>query len=117
MPLLSTRFQRSLLTYGWPGNIAELIARLEKALISSHSDILDIKPGEYEQELSGVEPSILSLNEIVKRHIIDVLKHTNGKVSGEGGAAQLLKVNSNTLNSKMKKLGITKENFTQNSRE
>ncbi len=117
LPLLSTRFQRSLLTYGWPGNIAELIARLEKALISSHSDILDIKPGEYEQELSGTEPSILSLNEIVKRHIIDVLKHTNGKVSGEGGAAQLLKVNSNTLNSKMKKLGITKENFTQNSRE
>ncbi|WP_159565539.1 sigma 54-interacting transcriptional regulator [Budvicia diplopodorum] len=112
LPLLSTRFQQSLLTYGWPGNITELIARLEKALIASHSDILDIRPGEYAQETSPKEHTILSLNEIVKRHIIETLKHTNGKISGDGGAAQMLKVNSNTLYSKMKKLGITKETFS-----
>lgn len=112
LPLLSTRFQQSLLTYSWPGNITELISRLEKSLISSHSDILDIKPGEYTQVSSKSGKIILSLDEIMRRHIVETLKQTNGKISGEGGAAQILKINSNTLYSKMKKLGITKEMFS-----
>ncbi|QBH97827.1 sigma-54-dependent Fis family transcriptional regulator [Limnobaculum zhutongyuii] len=113
LPLLSTRFQQSLLNYDWPGNISELIARLEKAIISSGANILDIKPGEYDRNYPDIRQPILPLNEIVKRHIIETLKQTNGKISGEGGAAEILKINSNTLYSKMKKLGITKDIFSQ----
>ena len=112
-PLLSVRFQQSLLHYEWPGNIAELIARLEKALLACSTDVLDVKPEEYVQSADDRNRSILPLDEIVRRHIIETLRRTNGKISGEGGAAQMLQVNSNTLYSKMKKLGITRDIYAQ----
>jgi DNA-binding NtrC family response regulator len=40
------------------------------------------------------------------RYIEKVLKTVNGKGHGKGGAAELLKVNANTLRNKMNKLGI-----------
>jgi transcriptional regulator with GAF, ATPase, and Fis domain len=39
-------------------------------------------------------------------HILAVLESCNWKVSGKGGAAEILDINVNTLNSRMKKLGI-----------
>jgi transcriptional regulator with GAF, ATPase, and Fis domain len=42
-------------------------------------------------------------------HIISVLESCNWKISGKGGAAEILDVNVNTLNSRIKKLGIQKE--------
>jgi transcriptional regulator with GAF, ATPase, and Fis domain len=44
-------------------------------------------------------------------HIITVLKKCNGKIWGPGGAAEILKVPPSTLQSKMKKLDILKENY------
>ncbi|MEF9477902.1 hypothetical protein OWR28_09515 [Chryseobacterium sp. 1B4] len=41
-------------------------------------------------------------------HIMSALQTSNGKVSGPGGAAELLKIQAQTLYSKMKKLGIDK---------
>ena len=42
-------------------------------------------------------------------HILAVLESCNWKISGKGGAAEILDVNVNTLNSRIKKLGIEKE--------
>jgi transcriptional regulator with GAF, ATPase, and Fis domain len=44
-----------------------------------------------------------------KDHIIEVLRRCNGKVSGPGGAAELLDLPPNTLVAKIKKLGIVKD--------
>ena len=46
------------------------------------------------------------LRDAEKAHIKYVLHLTKGKVSGKGGAAELLGVNRNTLAAKMAKLGI-----------
>jgi transcriptional regulator with GAF, ATPase, and Fis domain len=42
-------------------------------------------------------------------HILSVLESCNWKISGKGGAAEILDINVNTLNSRIKKLGIQKE--------
>ena len=44
-------------------------------------------------------------------HIIMVLKTGNGRIWGAGGAAEVLNIPPSTLKSKMKKLGIRKENI------
>jgi len=50
-----------------------------------------------------------SMEEMEKEHIMNALQICNGKVSGLGGAAELLKMQPQTLHSKMKKLGIKQE--------
>jgi transcriptional regulator with GAF, ATPase, and Fis domain len=51
-------------------------------------------------------PELRSIAEVDKEHIVAALKKCNGKVSGKGGAAEMLAINPNTLTSRMKKLGI-----------
>jgi transcriptional regulator with GAF, ATPase, and Fis domain len=48
----------------------------------------------------------LELDAVVSNHITRVLEMTGGKVHGELGAAQMLKVNPSTLRKRMRKLGI-----------
>ena len=52
-----------------------------------------------------------TIEENERDHIIAILKKCNGKISGEGGAAELLNINVSTLNSRIKKLGIRKEHY------
>ena len=49
---------------------------------------------------------VLTLEEAQSEHILRVLKRTQGRIYGPGGAAELLAVKPSTLQSKMKKLGI-----------
>jgi transcriptional regulator of acetoin/glycerol metabolism len=49
------------------------------------------------------------MEEMEKAHIINALFLCDGKVSGSGGAAELLKMQPQTLYSKMKKLGIKQD--------
>jgi DNA-binding protein Fis len=48
----------------------------------------------------------LALDDVVSTHISRVLEMTGGRVGGERGAADLLKLNPSTLRKKMRKLGI-----------
>ena len=50
----------------------------------------------------------LTLAELERRHIEQTLARTQWVVSGNGGAADLLAINPNTLRSRMKKLGISR---------
>jgi two-component system response regulator HydG len=97
-----------LLQYDWPGNIRELEHLIER-------NVLLAKTNEIEKfDLPANTPNLLqensgkmkSMEEMEKEHIMNALQTCNGKVSGIGGAAELLKLQSQTLYSKMKKLGI-----------
>ncbi|MEL7146948.1 MAG: Fis family transcriptional regulator, partial [Bacteroidota bacterium] len=55
------------------------------------------------------DSTILSFEAMQKQHIIKALRKTNGKVSGKGGAAEILQLKDKTLFAKMKKLGIEKK--------
>jgi len=56
--------------------------------------------------LSGHENESVNLDEVIFRHIHRVLQMTNGKIHGEGGAAELMGINPSTLRNRMNKLGI-----------
>lgn len=106
---LSPAELQKLIKYSWPGNIRELENVIERhALLTTSAVIAHIDlPAElpYEeipQESTGF-PSIANLD---RDHIIEALKKCNGKVSGKGGAAEMLQLPPTTLASKMKRLGI-----------
>jgi transcriptional regulator with GAF, ATPase, and Fis domain len=48
----------------------------------------------------------VSLDEIQKQHILNILNETGWKIDGPGGAAELLQMKRSTLRNRMKKLGI-----------
>lgn len=102
-----------LMQYDWPGNIRELENIVERALILTQGDTLeegDWVPYSKRQTTipSNGKSSSLKLQEFEKEHILEVLKKTHWKVSGEKGAAKILGLNPTTLESKMKKLGIVR---------
>lgn len=101
----------SLMQYDWPGNVRELEHVIERAIIISTSNSLDLSNLSL-SSIKGNEinpASIKPLIEVEREHIITALRAAGGKVTGENGAAALLGINGKTLGSKMRKLGIKRE--------
>ena len=96
---------KKLLTYDWPGNVRELENVIERGVILSRGPYYRVPQLEGTRPLPP-EQVALSLRENEREHIIRVLQKTGGKVTGTGGAADILDIHPNTLFSRMKKLGI-----------
>ena len=101
-----------LMSYRWPGNVRELENVIERGLILSCGTCYRV-PELHQLHHHSAAPeagvSSLSLKENEKNHIINILKQTDGKITGKGGAAEILDIHPNTLYSRMKKLGIQKQ--------
>ncbi|WP_299670285.1 sigma 54-interacting transcriptional regulator [uncultured Polaribacter sp.] len=106
---LSKKTITLLMAYDFPGNIRELENLIERAVIIENGTTLF--PGSWlPTEPKTIKTAdVLTFKEVQRQHIIDVLKRSNGKVSGLNGAAGILDMNAKTLFAKMKKLGIRKE--------
>ncbi|WP_161626864.1 sigma 54-interacting transcriptional regulator [Desulfospira joergensenii] len=107
----------ALMNYHWPGNIRELRHVIERAVLLSRKGRLVIPPLDECLSAGMGEDSgkIISLREMEARHILKALDRCRGKVSGKGGAAELLELKPTTLYSKMKRLGIERDTFRMNS--
>ena len=90
--------------YPWPGNVRELRNVVERAMILASGSILRISLPERRDREAAVE----SLAEAERRHILAALEKTDGRISGEKGAARLLRINPKTLESRMKRLNISR---------
>ena len=111
---LGNNILQLLMNYDWPGNIRELEHLIERSVLLADGDtIKDIYlPNQKSKAGTRAEPEKLTVKTIFeneKEYILKVLKHVNGRIAGEGGAADLLGIPPSTLNSKMKKLGIRRE--------
>ena len=123
-----------LISYAWPGNVRELENVIERAVILSPGSDLEIsgealataaktvnksandRCEEHQSDRQHhaardtasqpVDGSSLTLKEMERRHITELLKRTGWKIDGPGGAARLLELNPSTLRSRIKKLGI-----------
>ena len=93
----------TLQDYPWPGNVRELRNVTERAMILTTGPVLHLEVPKLVQ--SGSDQSG-TLEEVEKRHIIGTLKATGWRVSGKGGAAEILGINPKTLESRMQRLGI-----------
>ena len=100
------RMMTALQHYQWPGNIRELEHVIERAVILSEGS--ELEPIEWLSPSNGkaCAAKTLTLEEMERQHIVDVLEQTNWRVSGEKGAAKILGLNPTTLEARMKKLGI-----------
>lgn len=113
VPVLSKEAMDMLVDYHWPGNIRELENTIQRNIVLAKSAVIETL------ELSASKKTAVStsinrvgfktMEENEREHILAVLESCNWKISGKGGAAEILDVNVNTLNSRIKKLGIEKE--------
>ena len=109
---ISDHEMKKLKEYAWPGNVRELEHVIEKAVILSESETVTIP--DFEQHHTGfspdhlVQPELLPLDEIQRRHIINVLEHVKWRIRGDRGAAKILGLKPSTLEFRMKKLRIKK---------
>jgi transcriptional regulator of acetoin/glycerol metabolism len=116
---LSDRDIRRLKSYNWPGNVRELQNVIERAVITSQGGRLNLDRAlpEIDKDISTTTTALAEeqterirtiheIEELERQNLIRALEATNWRVSGENGAARLLGINSSTLSSRMKALGI-----------
>jgi len=91
--------------YSWPGNIRELQNLIERAVILSSGEELQVPLSEIDGA-SKTSASQQTLEEAERAHILETLKKTRWTLSGPRGAANRLGLKRSTLQFRMKKLGI-----------
>jgi formate hydrogenlyase transcriptional activator len=100
-------------TYYWPGNIRELQNVIERALVLCDGETFTIDESWLQPEKRREAP--VALTEVLlqreKETIENALVHCRGRVSGPEGAAVKLGIPRQTLESKLKSLGINKHQF------
>lgn len=95
----------ALQAYAWPGNVRELENIIERAVIITTGDQLEL--GDWlPKRRSGGGAESTSLEEVERAHILKILQRTDWKVSGPLGAAELLGLKRTTLEARMRKLRI-----------
>jgi formate hydrogenlyase transcriptional activator len=116
---IPTATMDALARYDWPGNIRELENFIERAVILSRGEMLDVPLGELKGRdvltrpeaaaASTATPAAVSTLEDAERdHIRRALDQANWLVGGPSGAAAILGMKRTTLQSKMARLGIEK---------
>lgn len=109
---ISSNVMKSLLAYPWPGNVRELEHQMERCVLMAKDNVIRdvlLPPSITQIEKASVGIYSKTHEENERDYIVQILNKCNGKIYGPGGAAQLLDLKVSTLNSKIKKLGITRE--------
>ncbi len=132
---ISEAVLNELINYSWPGNIRELENVIEQAVIINDgqspltlgrslannlfSRAMSGPILHSDSSLSGYGQPGLSTprdlqdvkqiqQETEREYILAILKQTNGRIRGSGGAAELMNLKPTTLEYRMEKLGIRK---------
>lgn len=112
----SNKALQELIQYDWPGNIRELEHLIERSVLLATGDTIKeihLPSGTKNAALGpGSEEIVIkTIDENERDYILKILKHVKGRISGGGGAAELLGLPPSTLNSRIKRLGIRKGHF------
>jgi formate hydrogenlyase transcriptional activator len=101
---------RLLMDYPWPGNVRELENIVERAMIVTAGDTLEVDPHWLNPtRMDGVVPeTCTALADVERQAIVDALEQCRGKIYGPGGAAAVLGLKPTTLYGKMRKHQIPK---------
>jgi formate hydrogenlyase transcriptional activator len=98
----------ALLAYPWLGNVRELQNLVERAVILSRAELLDLA----DFELPGLSAPPSEAEPADERRRIEIaLRASRGRVYGFGGAAEALGVAPSTLESRIQRMGIDKFAF------
>ncbi len=116
---------RVLAEYRWPGNVREMAAVMDRAVLIGQGRSLDVVAalGQSARPATSPQPAHLAdaastraiepLDVVMRRHIERALDATHGRVEGPHGAARLLRINPHTLRARMRKLRIDWRSFRE----
>ncbi|HEY3253263.1 MAG TPA: sigma 54-interacting transcriptional regulator, partial [Polyangiaceae bacterium] len=132
---IATATLETMISYDWPGNVRELENVIERGVVLSSGQMLELDeqlisvarartPASQPAPTSAPakaanapaaasssdrpSPKPASLEEVERRHILAALERTGWVLEGAQGAAQLLNLTPSTTRSRMKRLGITR---------
>jgi hydrogenase-4 transcriptional activator len=119
---ISEQDVRILAEYKWPGNVREMAAVMDRAVLIGQGVSLNVSAAlglatqrdaavAVRTDATATDPAILPLDVVVRQHIEAALGRTHGRVEGPHGAARLLRVNPHTLRARMRKLKIDWRGF------
>lgn len=93
--------------YGWPGNVREVVNVLERARVFAPlGGTLDPRLEERGPRGRRRGRAWPTMEEHQRAYLEEVLEHTEGKIYGQDGAAELLGLPPSTLQSRMRRLGV-----------
>ena len=107
----------ALCSHSWPGNVRELKGTIDAAVNLADGGTVQIEhlrikwaPSERPATPSAVpvpmDQGWVSLERAERDYIFRVLEHTDGRITGAGGAAEILDLKPSTLNFRIQKLGL-----------
>src|SRR6202521_4325993 len=103
----------ALVNHDWPGNIRELENFIERCVIFTQGDELNVPHNQLKRTASRGAGSAPSTFEQAERQVIvDALKAASGRISGKGGASERLGLKRTTLQNKMRKLNIARAEYS-----
>ncbi len=99
----------ALQAYDWPGNVRELQNVIERALILTTGDVLQLDGAFASVPADGMHRHESQRLDVVERdHIVDVLERCSWRINGTGNAAEVLGLKPNTLRFRMRRLNIVR---------
>jgi len=105
--VLTPSEEQELTAYDWPGNVRELRNVMERAVLLSSGERLALNlPVDPRPEANHSFEDCPTMDDLQRRYIRYVLERTGGRISGSGGAAEVLEMDRATLYHRMKKLGL-----------
>jgi DNA-binding NtrC family response regulator len=124
---IAPRSMEVLRAHDWPGNVRDLQNVIERAaVLAEHGelvvdwDLAPVRPAPRAAGAAAPPPvaavaapaaELLSLEDLERRHIVEVLRRTRGVIEGPQGAARLLDLKPSTARFRIKKLGIRRSEF------
>jgi formate hydrogenlyase transcriptional activator len=103
----------ALVNHDWPGNIRELENFIERCVIFTQGDELNVPRAELKKASVHSTSGAPSFEQAERQVVINALRAASGRVSGQGGAAERLGLKRTTLQNKMRKLNISRADYAE----
>ena len=95
----------ALMNADWPGNIRQLENFIERCVIFTQGEELNVPHAELRSSAASAGSTF---EQATRQVIINALKSSSGRIAGQGGAAERLGLRRTTLQNKMRKLSISR---------
>jgi formate hydrogenlyase transcriptional activator len=104
---IPTDAMAALCRWPWPGNVRELENVIERAVIQTKGSVLHVPLHEFRHAV--IADRAVTLEDAEREHILNALRESDGRIGGPDGAAARLGMKRTTLNSRMERLGISRQ--------